>query len=270
MVLSLVLVLLLPLGRLHPPILGGEWGPGSPPGPLRAVVTVSICPVNCVLCIPYPVVLKSSMRACSLQVLVRSKFLMALQKKMPRSNATEHASSTAAEHATRSNATEHAIVRWQAQVWRSSKDCQHVIQVLLSLQAKEAHQHLQVQNILVRNLPSFFVPSRAVAFLNLLQQKTITDVSLRDSLVDFLARWEFQHEASYQELLADTAVAREAHVLLPRDIPMCWWIKSRLHGEIDLVENERGTWTLRLLPKSILLKQIVIRYKARNAVVAQV
>ena len=108
------------------------------------------------------------------------------------------------EHATSGNATEHVIARWQAQFWRNSKDCQHVIQVLLSLQAKAIHQHSRLQVILARQLPPLFTPNQEHAFFAVLQHKTITDVKLRESIVDFCARWGGEHEAGYQELLADS------------------------------------------------------------------
>jgi len=186
------------------------------------------------------------------------------QKKVSKSTATEHASGNATEHVTSGNATEHAIARWQALSWRSSKDCQHVIQVLLTLRAKATHQHLRVQRTLVQKSPPFFIPSREDTFFAVLQQEIITDMNLRDSIVDFLARWEAQHEASYRELLADSAVTREANVLLPKDLPMWRWIRSRLHGEMELIEEGTDCWTVHLIDKaeSLLLKQVGRRYKA--------
>ena len=131
-----------------------------------------------------------------------------------------NSSGTGTAHATIGNATEHVIARWQAQFWRNSKDCQHVIQVLMSLQAKAIHQHSQLQVILTQQLPPLFTPNPEHAFFAVLQQETITDVKLRKSIVDFCARWGGEHEANYQELLADSAVAREANVLLPINLPL--------------------------------------------------
>ena len=79
-------------------------------------------------------------------------------------------SGIATEHATSGNATEHVIARWQAQFWRNSKDCQHVIQVLLSLQAKAIHQHSQLQGILAQQLPPLFTPNQEHALFAVLQQ----------------------------------------------------------------------------------------------------
>ena len=223
----------------------------------------------------------------------RCKLLMPPQKKVSKNTVSEHATSTA--HATQGNAsgvdaqttegwsahrpstcdacsyiaTEHVIARWQALFWRNSKDCQHVIQGLLSLRAKGIHQHSQLQGILVQKLPPLFTPNQEDAFFAVLQQKTITDANLRDAIVDFLARWEAKHEASYRELLADSAVAREANVLLPKDLPMWRWIRSCLHGEMELIEEETSGWSIHLLPKSLLSKQIVSRYKAGIAVTTQ-
>ena len=180
-----------------------------------------------------------------------------------------NASGTATEHATSGNATEHVIARWQGVFWRNSKDCQHVIQVLLSLRTKPMHQHSQLQGILVQNLPPLFTPNQEDAFVALLQQETITDVNLRDSIIDFCARWKAQHLASYRELLADSVVAREANVLLPKDLPMWRWMRTRLHGEIELIEEETGAWTIHVLPNSLFLLQIVSRYKASIAVPTQ-
>jgi len=85
-------------------------------------------------------------------------------------------------------------------------------------------------------------------------------VKLRKSIVDFCARWGGEHEANYQELLADLAVAREANVLLPKDLPMWRWIRSRLHGEMELIEIETSGWTVVVLPDSLLLEQVGSRY----------
>ena len=161
------------------------------------------------------------------------------------------------------------IARWQAQFWRNNKDCQRVIQVLLSLRAKTIHQHSQLQGILAQQLPPLFIPNQEHAFFAVLQQETITNVNLRKSIVDFCARWETQHETRYQELLADSAVAREANVLLPIDLPMWQWIRSRLRGETELIEGETSGWTIHLLPNSLLSKQIASRYKSRIAVTTQ-
>ena len=180
-----------------------------------------------------------------------------------------NAGGTATEHATSDNATEHVIARWQALLWRNSKDCQHVIQVLLSLRANAIHQHSQLRGILVQKLPPLFTPNQEHAFFAVLQQEIITDVNLRDSIVDFCARWGAQHEATYRELLADSAVAREANVLLPKDLPMWRWIRTRLHREIELIEEETDGWIIHVLPNSLLLEQILSRYKAGLAVTTQ-
>ena len=137
-----------------------------------------------------------------------------------------------------------------------------MIQVLLSLQAKAIHQHSQLQVILTQQLPPLFTPNPEHAFFAVLQQETITDVKLRKSIVDFCARWGGEHEANYQELLADSAVAREANVLLPIDLPLWQWIGSRLHGEMELIEIETGGWTVVVLSDSLISKQVVSRYPA--------
>ena len=102
-------------------------------------------------------------------------------------------SGIATEHAIDGNATEHVIARWQAQFWRNIKDCQHVIQVLLSLQANAIHQHSQLQGILAQQSPPLFTPNQEHAFFTVFQQETIINVNLRESIVDFCARWEAQH-----------------------------------------------------------------------------
>ena len=135
------------------------------------------------------------------------------------------------EDASTADATEHAIARWQALFWCRSKDCQHVIQVQLFLRAKANHQ---IQGILAKWMPPFFTPGRADAFLALLHDGIITDVNLRGAIVDFLARWPSQLYASYPDLLADSVVSREASILLPKDLPMWWWISKRLHEEMSL------------------------------------
>ena len=175
-------------------------------------------------------------------------------------HATERASGTAIEHATSGNATRSAIARWRTLFWRSSIDRQHVTQVLLSLRANKIQHHWQLQEILVQQLPPLFTPNQEDAFFAMLQQETITDVNLRYSIVDFLARWEAPDMPTYQELLADSAVAQEATELLPKDVPLWQWIGRRLHGKAELIEKDTGLWTLHLPPESPLTMQAASRY----------
>ena len=167
------------------------------------------------------------------------------------------------------NVTEHVIARWQALAWRDSKDCKHVIQVLLAL--RTVHQHSQLQGILAQTLPPFLTPNPEDAFIAVLQQGTITDVNLRDSIVDFFAKWRSERVATIRELLADPAVAREANVLWPFDFPMRRWITSRLRGDVELKEEEEEvcTWTIHLTPQSRLKKQIYRRYTEIQRAAAQ-
>ena len=109
------------------------------------------------------------------------------------------------------------------------------------------------------------------AFFALLQQKNISDAILRDAIVDFLARWEGKHKATYRELLADSAVAQEANKLLPKDLPLWLWIRRCLHGEIelieriDLIEEEKCEWLIRLPPKTLLFHQLQCRCNSYKA-----
>ena len=136
-----------------------------------------------------------------------------------------------------------------------------MIQVLLSLRANAIHQHAQLQGILVQQLPPYFTPNREDAFFAVLQHGFISDENLRDSIADFLAGWDGHNLASYQDLLADLAVAREVNVLVPKDIPMWRWIRNRLRGEMELIEDETlNGWTIHLLPKSLLVKQVAHRF----------
>ena len=67
----------------------------------------------------------------------------------PPENAAADARDSDADSAISSNATEHAIAKWQAMSWHKSKDCHHVIQIVLSLQAKENCRALQLGRILL-------------------------------------------------------------------------------------------------------------------------
>ena len=51
-------------------------------------------------------------------------------------NAAADARGSAADSTISGNATELAITKWQVMFWRKSKDCHHVIQMVLSLRAK--------------------------------------------------------------------------------------------------------------------------------------
>ena len=159
-------------------------------------------------------------------------------------NAAADASGAATDPAISGNATEHAIAKWQAMFWRKSKDCHHVIQVVLSLRANANCQELQLEGILLRHLPRLFAPNMEDAFFAMLEQETITDANLCYSVVDFCAKWPQQHKATYQELLADSAVVREMNVCLPRAVPMWRWIRIRLADEIYMTEEETGSWTI--------------------------
>ena len=165
-------------------------------------------------------------------------------------NAAADASGAATDPAISGNATEHAIAKWQAMFWRKSKDCHHVIQMVLSLRANANCQGSQLGGILLRHLPRLFTPSVEDAFFVMLEQETMTDANLRHSVVDFCAKWPQPRLASYQELLADSAVEREMNVCLPKAVPMWRWIRIRLAGEIYMTEEETGSWTIRVDPKS--------------------
>ena len=159
-------------------------------------------------------------------------------------NAAADARGSAADSTISGNATEHAIAKWQAMSWRKSKDCHHVIQMVLSLRANANCRGLQLGGILLRHLPQLFTPNMEDAFFAMLEEETITDANLRHSVVEFLCEWRQQRLASYQELLVDSAVVREMNVCLPRAVPMWRWIRIRLADEIYMTEEETGSWTI--------------------------
>ena len=165
-------------------------------------------------------------------------------------NAAADASGAATDPAISGNATEHATAKWQAMFWRKSKDCHHVIQVVLSLRANANCRGLQLGGILLRHLPQLFTPNMEDAFFTMLEEETITDANLCFSVVDFCTKWPQQHKATYQELLVDSAVVREMNVCLPRAVSMWQWIRIRLADEIIMTEEETGSWTIRVDPKS--------------------
>ena len=157
-------------------------------------------------------------------------------------------------------ATERVIARWRARTWRNSVDCQRLIQLLLALRANQIHGHSQLAKVLARSLPPLFMPSSEEAFFAALQHETISDVDLRKSIVEFLARWDRQHLASYQDLLADSAVDRKADALLPKYIPLWLWIKKRLRAEMELRE-ESGGWTIHVSQPSSLSSEVISQWK---------
>ena len=101
------------------------------------------------------------------------------------------------------------------------------------------------------------------AFFAMLEEETMTDANLRDSVADFLTRWPQQRLASYQELLADSAMEREMNVCLPKAVPMWRWIRRRLAGEIYMTEEETGSWTIHMVRYSGFAKNIPKRYRER-------
>ena len=176
-------------------------------------------------------------------------------------NAAADARGSAADSTISGSATEHAIAKWQAMSWRKSKDCHHVIQMVLSLRANANCRGLQLGGILLRHLPQLFTPNMEDAFFAMLEEETITDANLRHSVVEFLCQWRQQRLASYQELLADSAVEREMNVCLPKAVPMWRWIRRRLAGEIYMTEEETGSWTIHVAKNSGIAKALVQRYR---------
>ena len=133
-----------------------------------------------------------------------------------------------------SNATEHAITTWQEQRWRRSKECQHVIIVFVSLRLHSNGYVLQ--RVLGQKLPAFLnEATQQDGFFEVLEKGIINDWKLLDAVIDFLARWESLHDASYRDLLADAAVSREAAAFLPTTVPLWKWISGRLGGQLDLL-----------------------------------
>ena len=175
-----------------------------------------------------------------------------------------HAHHRSTFHARSHTATEHVISWWRARLWRNSIDCQHVIEVLLSLRANQTCQASQLKEVLAQNLPPLFTPNPEDAFFAVLEQQIISDVNLREAIVNFLAGWRGMREASYRELLTDPAVAQKANALLPKDVPLWRWIKSRMRGEMWLTEEEFGGWTVHLLRGSPLLKEVASWYATQT------
>ena len=103
-------------------------------------------------------------------------------------NSAVDASGAATDPAISGNATEHAIAKWQAMSWHKSKDCHHVIEMVLSLRAKENCRGLQLGGILLRHLPQLFTPNMEDAFFAMLEEETMTDANLRRSVVDFCVK----------------------------------------------------------------------------------
>ena len=180
-------------------------------------------------------------------------------------NAAADASGAAADPAISGNATEHAIAKWQAMFWRKSKDCHHVIQMVLSLRANANCRGLQLGRILLRHLPQLFTPNMEDAFFAMLEEEPMTDANLRHSVAEFLCEWRQRRLASYQELLADSAVEREMNVCLPKAVPMWRWISRRLAGDMYMTVEETGSWTIHLVRHSAIAKNIAKRYSERSA-----
>ena len=104
-------------------------------------------------------------------------------------NAAADARGSAADSTISGNATELAIAKWQAMSWRKSKECHHVIKMVLSLRANANCRGLQLGGILLRHLPQLFTPNMEDAFFAMPEEETMTDANLRDSVVDFLTKW---------------------------------------------------------------------------------
>ena len=88
-------------------------------------------------------------------------------------------------------------------------------------------------------------------------------------MIDFFARWECVHDASYRDLLADAAVSRQAAAFLPETVPLWKWINGRLDGELELrtgrmggmvAEEDVGSSRIVLPAKSSLKQKLVRRF----------
>lgn len=103
-------------------------------------------------------------------------------------NAAADARGSVADSTISGNATEHAIAKRQAMFWRKSKDCHHVIQMVLSLRANANCRGLPLGEILLRHLPELLTPNMEDAFCAVLEEETMTDANLRDAVVDFFTK----------------------------------------------------------------------------------
>ena len=137
--------------------------------------------------------------------------------------------------------------------------------MVLSLRANANCRGLQLGGILLRHLPQLFTPNMEDAFFAMLEEETMTDANLRHSVVEFLCEWRQQRLASYQELLADSAVEREMNVCLPKAVPMWRWISRRLAGDMYMTVEETGSWTIHVVRGSGLTKSISKLYHERSA-----
>ena len=92
-----------------------------------------------------------------------------------------------------------------------------------------------LQRVLGQNLPALLnEATQQDGFFKVLEKGIISDGKLLDAVIDFLTRWQRRHNASYRDLLADTAMCREAAALLPPTVPLWKWITGRLGGELEL------------------------------------
>ena len=179
-------------------------------------------------------------------------------------NAAADARGSAADSTISGNATEHAIAKWQAMSWRKSKDCHHVIQMVLSLRANANCRGLQLGGILLRHFPQLFTPNMEDAFFAMLEEKPMTDANLRRSVLEFFAHWPHKSLASYPELLDDPTVKREMNMCLPKAVPLWSWIKKRYAGDIYMTEEEPGRWTINVARHSKFAKSVVQCYREHN------
>ena len=105
------------------------------------------------------------------------------------------------------------------------------------------------------------------AFFAMLEEETMTDANLRHSVVEFLCEWRQRRLASYQELLAESAVEREMSVCLPKAVPMWRWISRRLAGDMYMTVEETGKWTIHVVGGSGLSRSISKWYQIQASAV---
>ena len=123
-----------------------------------------------------------------------------------------------------------------------------MIVVFVSLRSHRKGEVLQ--RVLGQNLPALLnEATQQDGFFEVLKKGIINDSKLLDAVIDFLARWTSLDEASYCDLLADSAVSREAAVLLPTTVQLWKWIDCRLGGQLELCTHRhrpRPAWGPRL------------------------
>ena len=143
---------------------------------------------------------------------------------------------------------------WQARKWRASKECQHLVRVLVELK-RSVLKRSPICPVFAEHVPPFLMSGTHEVFFELAR---MYDHDLRESVVTSLAKWPYHLERNkttrlsvYRDIRTDPDVHAAAARLLPEGVCLREWIERRMYEEMELVDRGgiEDEWIVRLTPE---------------------